>query len=338
MGASFPAPRFLFATGSHRGGTSLLYALLNQHPRVRLMYEAQALGQRRLPASGRAWRRRLEFWNRALSRHGLDNALDASSDGAGPDDAGALYRLHGAGRSLAYVGEKEPGYQTRLPRLFRQFPEARVVVIWRDAAHVVRSVRHAGRNCRFFSRPGWTGRTVFARERLLRDARRLDPEGKRVHFLSYEQLLADVEGSLRALCAFLELPYDPRMASLEQADLSAVDVAPHHCHLRAGHIGRHLFHATPLKPGVEETLRRFEARWEALRDGVPAPALSPRMLWYRETGRLAHAGDRLRHLVFRHAPLFLLQAYRRWKHRHPDRQASLDPKAVETERPALTLD
>src|SRR5579863_7407788 len=66
----------LFVSGVWRSGTSLLYALLNQHPDIRLFYEGD------LPVlwpmfhvgySRKNWLERWEYWNAAVSRHGLDS-------------------------------------------------------------------------------------------------------------------------------------------------------------------------------------------------------------------------------------------------------------------------
>src|SRR5579863_4039223 len=62
----------LFVIGVWRSGTSLLYALLNQHPDIALLYESD------LPLFGALfavhqsdWPARWDFWNSALQRHGL---------------------------------------------------------------------------------------------------------------------------------------------------------------------------------------------------------------------------------------------------------------------------
>ncbi len=69
-----PGSSPVFVVGVLRSGTSLLYALLNQHPQVALMYECdvwnfpEAFSGIRFK---RDWLRRQEFYNQALSRHRL---------------------------------------------------------------------------------------------------------------------------------------------------------------------------------------------------------------------------------------------------------------------------
>src|SRR5579871_6941035 len=68
------APGPLFVISMWRSGSSLLYALLNKHPQVGLMYEADLSLIRTVflkPKGWRDWARRWQFWNEALTRHGL---------------------------------------------------------------------------------------------------------------------------------------------------------------------------------------------------------------------------------------------------------------------------
>src|SRR5437763_14264204 len=62
----------LFVVGIWRSGTSLLYALLNQHPRIALMYEGDLAHLHSLfwvRRSSSFWLNKWEHWNRALTRH-----------------------------------------------------------------------------------------------------------------------------------------------------------------------------------------------------------------------------------------------------------------------------
>src|SRR5579863_7986647 len=74
MAQTTDSRKLLFVVGLWRSGTSLVHALLNQHPRVRLMYEAEPFDL--WPRSPGAvwpadWPQRLEFFNQTLSRHHL---------------------------------------------------------------------------------------------------------------------------------------------------------------------------------------------------------------------------------------------------------------------------
>src|SRR5579863_4345776 len=67
----------LFVVGMFRSGTSLLYALLNQHPQIALMYEGDLPHLQSLfwiPRDTADWLERWEFWNMALTRHKIDTS------------------------------------------------------------------------------------------------------------------------------------------------------------------------------------------------------------------------------------------------------------------------
>ena len=64
----------LFVVSMWRSGSSLLYALLNKHPQVALMYESDLLLLKSVFLKPKAlcdWGERWEFWNEAFQRHGL---------------------------------------------------------------------------------------------------------------------------------------------------------------------------------------------------------------------------------------------------------------------------
>src|ERR1700757_2296899 len=68
------ASRPLFVLSVPRSGSTLLYALLNQHSQIALLYEGD-LPTMQIYLLGRlrsgAWRERWEFWNQAPSRHSI---------------------------------------------------------------------------------------------------------------------------------------------------------------------------------------------------------------------------------------------------------------------------
>src|ERR1700687_691376 len=67
----------LFVVGMWRSGTSLLYALLNQHPRIGLMYESDLpllSSLFVLPRKSSSWIPKVDSWNGALTRHKIDSA------------------------------------------------------------------------------------------------------------------------------------------------------------------------------------------------------------------------------------------------------------------------
>ena len=82
--------------GVFRSGTSLLYSLLNRHPRISLMYECNVWDfpsfcqWRRFDGD---WLARQEFFNQALSRHRLiwGGGLNGLENVRTPEE---LYRVY----------------------------------------------------------------------------------------------------------------------------------------------------------------------------------------------------------------------------------------------------
>src|SRR5579863_9851986 len=121
----------LFVVGLWRSGTSLVHALLNGHPQVRLMYEAEPFGLWPREAEAiwpRDWPQRLEFYNQTISRHQL-NAAALALGARARETALGLYRAFGDQRDATVIGEKAPAYHACLPGISRIFPEARFLVI-----------------------------------------------------------------------------------------------------------------------------------------------------------------------------------------------------------------
>src|SRR5882724_5243141 len=152
----------VFVVGIFRSGTSLLYALMNQHPQIALMYECNAwdfpevFSKKRFKGD---WLERQEFYNKALSRHRLifGNRMSGLENVRTPEE---LYRTYGEGKQAAFVGEKSPAYCPRLRQLARRYPDASFILLWRDPVEIYRSLLHAGRKVSFFHRIG-INRLIF---------------------------------------------------------------------------------------------------------------------------------------------------------------------------------
>src|SRR5439155_6067963 len=139
--SSFLSPSWrgpLFVLGSWRSGTSLLYSLLNKHPQIGLMYEGDLFLLRPLfwtPRPGSRWPARWEFWNKALTRHGLDMERLPLNISHLPTVLENVYREYARQKGALICGEKSPQLLRYSPtRLFRDFPNARFIFIWRDLA------------------------------------------------------------------------------------------------------------------------------------------------------------------------------------------------------------
>lgn len=223
----------LFVVGMWRSGTSLFYALLNQHPQIKLMYEdelpllwplflkGRLLGGR----AKRDWPERWEFWNQALSRHKL-SADDLPREVSGMREAcEAVWTLYAPDAVIR--GGKSPNYFDCLPRIAAEFPNAKFLVLWRDPANVCRSVVRA-RSDSFFAKRGMVLRALLGCRDLKRGYDALLAKSVQVYPVQYEELVADPAAVMQGVCSFLDIEFDRRMVSLKDADRSAIYDAGHH--------------------------------------------------------------------------------------------------------------
>jgi len=304
----------VFVVGVVRSGTSLLYALLNQHPGIALMYESDVFGLPPFLSRAREnwWLSRAELWNKSLSRH-FGDAWPEALPGVG--DARALYRAYAAQKGAAVYGEKCPFYCTKLPRLARKFPDARFIILRRDLSEVYGSIRDAGKTNRWFARKGMFCRMIRQQNGLLSGCRKLEAKGIPLLYVDYSSLVDDTEKTMREVCQFLDLGFEPKMASLLGADFSPIDNVPHHSHLRSLEI-RHREKAEIDAPRLRNRVGRFQARANRLSAGgrvasesCPEPSFAERTLFH-VAGVYFSTLDQIVRWIYEAAPAPLLRQYR----------------------------
>lgn len=322
----------VFVVGMWRSGTSLFYALLNQHPQIKLMYEDELPLLWPLFMSDPAkpdWPERWEFWNQALSRHKIDpNDLprNVSTLSEACEAAWKLYAPDAAVR-----GCKSPNYFDCLPRLAQGFPDAKFIVLWRDPADVCRSVVRA-RTDSFFARRGMVLRALLGCRDLKRGYDALVERGIQVHSLNYEDLVADPEFAMHGVCSFLDIAFDRRMVSLKNADRSAIYDASHHDGVNSEKIVPGKKKAEVLSDKLRRKVARYTAYWkresggafprypETFDNSVSSVFFIERFVdnfVYRALRKF----DRVVSLIYCHVPIGLLQQYRASKGRPPERAA-----------------
>lgn len=234
------ALRVLFVIGLWRSGTSLIHALLNRHPQVALMYEAEPMELwPRHPGLFRRkeWPQRLEFFNQTFTRHQLDPRTFVETL-PGPAGAMALYREYARARGANVIGEKAPSYHTQLPSLGKVFPQAQFLIIWRDPIPCCRSAARAARQNRFFAQRGMMERMFFGAETLALGVEDLLRQKRNVCEVVYDELVNEPERELRRVCEFLKIPFEPAMLDLKSADVSSVPSGEHHGGVRSGVIAK----------------------------------------------------------------------------------------------------
>ena len=256
----------VFIVGVFRSGTSLLCSLLNQNPKIALMYECDVWNFPR-PLLGsrfkRNWAERIEFYNQALSRHQMISPGNFCSlqKIRTPLD---LYRTFGERKGATVSGEKSPFYCIRLEQLHQRYPNALFVLVWRDPVEIYRSVLKAGQTSRFFGKPGMLSRMIYHQEQAIRQSARIEAKGAKIFRVDYAALVDHTETVCRDLSAFLGVPFDTRMLELNKADLSAIYKAPHHAYLRRGIIERQKYSKELVAPIIAKKLERYRCRWESL--------------------------------------------------------------------------
>jgi hypothetical protein len=320
--------RPVFVVGVIRSGTSLLYALLNLHPQVALMFECdvwdfpQTFAWMRFK---RNWLKRQEFVNRALSRHRLifGGSLRGLENIRTPEH---LYQTFSEGKANALTGEKSPFYCARLRWLARRYPECRFILIWRNPVDIYRSVVRAGRNEPFFRRRGILSRLIYYQEQMIRQAAELERAGTRLCHVTYDGLTDKPEETCRKICQYLEIAFDEKMLDLANADLSAVYPGPEHDNLRQGRIERRqTADQTELEinhPAALKLVQRFGIRWHRLQSkwlsdpaeapDAPEPSAAER-LYFKIAGAFFWAWDDGKRVLLEFLPLTWLRTYRQTK-------------------------
>jgi hypothetical protein len=216
--------KLTFIVGVWRSGTTLLHGLLNQHPEVALMFEAQPFalwprdGDYVLPKD---WPQRLDYLNGTFTRHGLDMA---TLQGARQLRQACLdlFRAFANRWGARVIGGKSPRYHIWLPEIARIFPEASFVIIWRNPIDCCRSAASIGHLESFFGQRGVLNRTLFGSEALARGVEHLQNLGRRVHQVLFPDLMQDPQRELRQVCDFLGIPFDPKILETKSFDLSNI--------------------------------------------------------------------------------------------------------------------
>ena len=133
----------------------------------------------------------------------------------GPSSYGRLFTLfhtHHAQRcGKSRWGDKSLHTEHYADRVFREFPAARVVHMVRDPRDRYASVSR--RHDRTLSRVGAaTGRWMSSTQAGRRNPPRAP---QRYTLVRYEDLVSDPDRTMRRVCDFLALDYDPRMLTMD---------------------------------------------------------------------------------------------------------------------------
>lgn len=322
----------VFVVGVWRSGTTLLYTLLNQHPDLRLFYESDLpvlWPMFRLPWGRNTWLEKWEYWNAGLSRHDLEPSRlqnRVSSLGEAMELAG---REYAAQQGKKRWGCKSPSYYDRLDSLAREFPDARFVVIWRDPEDICLSVIKARASALWFTRPGMTHKALLASRTLKKQVDKLMSMGAFVHQIHFRDLVERTDSTMRGICEFLQLPFDPAMAELGNGDRSAVFEGAHHTLAKGDQIVAKKERKESLPAALSGKIARYKALWKAqnghdwllcarfTETGAAKPGLTERVKDQFLFVAL-RTWDIAPRILFSILPVSMWQAYRRLKYKDAD--------------------
>jgi Sulfotransferase family len=262
--------RPLFVLSVPRSGSTLLYALLNQHSQIALLYEGD-LPTMQLYLMGRlrsgAWRERWEFWNQGPSRHGI--ALESMpADVSNVWEATRIVYQGVARRKQAAIwGEKTPQWYHCALRTAEKFPDASFIFLWRDMQAVMGSIARAAVTERLFRKEGFTNRALLGNQMLRQACDVLKARGRKVLEVNYEDLTSNTAECMQQICQFLELRFEPQVTSLEGTDLTSITRGQHHAAVRSNRIVGPRKHADVLAPATAAKSERYIFYWKQRHGG-----------------------------------------------------------------------
>jgi hypothetical protein len=207
-----PAP---FIVGVGRSGTTLLRLMLDAHPELTIPPETHFV-----PELIETCRKRRVSADRLLEivvsqRQWADFGLEAEElrrrfAAVEPLEAGealrAFYRLYAERAGKSRWGDKTPIYVERMREIEAALPEARFVHLIRDGRDVALS-----RIRRALGEPPPARRVAKAWRQRIAGARRQARRLRHYMEVRYEDLVLEAEPTLRRICEFIELPWEPAM-------------------------------------------------------------------------------------------------------------------------------
>ncbi len=206
------------------------------------------------------WLERWEFWNQGPSRHGIDGSrIPPGLDIRAATEAVCTQYASRKGASI--WGCKSPQYYDCLPQLASEFPGAKFIVIWRDPTAICSSIVRAASGSHYFARRGMILRALLGMEELKRGCDQLTRQGTPVHQLHYEDLVQDAAAEMTAICQFLNVPFDARMLSLEDADRSAIYLDEHHSLVNSKDIVSSARRPEALTASAKRKIQRYLRLW-----------------------------------------------------------------------------
>ncbi len=194
----------IFILGNGRSGTTLMRFTLNAHPDIYICEEpCYHFWMRNFQG---AFRRRLYHYFHSFSyawlRMDPQTVLDGLPEVLTWRDSAQVYlrilQCKAAQYGKTRFGEKGPLLTEDLPRLFRDYPDARVIHMVRDPRSVVYS---------HFTMPWSTSSFIVANIMVRVNMARIAQHGERILGVKLETLIAQPEPTLRRILDFVGVPW-----------------------------------------------------------------------------------------------------------------------------------
>lgn len=218
--------------GRGRSGTTLLRSMLDSHPVMAVPHESHFMLSLALKRRGYETSEGFEiekylrdlFSHYGFIRWGLaEDQIAAAFRTDPPGDYSEatrrVYSSYARQHGKCRYGEKTPGFVMHIPLLAALFPESRFVHVIRDGRNVALSYLAAGWGPKDLEEAAIYWRRFVRRGQ--RDGEKLGPQ--RYLEIRYEKLIEDPEASLRKVCDFVEVEFDPVMLQyFDRPELRAI--------------------------------------------------------------------------------------------------------------------
>lgn len=216
-----PRPPAPFVVGLTRSGTTLLRMMLDAHGQLAVPPETHFVPD--VIKASRAGGDVDEVLaamtgNRTWSDFGIETGemrlrLEATTDGDAAAAVRAFFEAYAERQRKPRWGDKTPAYMLAVQRIGRTLPESRFIHLIRDGRDVSLSQRARALNEQPPSAEQaarWVKRIRKSREQAS------SLKGPRYVEARYEDLVRDPETTLRRICEFIELDWDPAVLSYHE--------------------------------------------------------------------------------------------------------------------------
>ena len=227
-GPRTPAP---FLIGAARSGTGLLGAMLSSHSELTVLHETGFVPglAEMIRSEPMTVERVIKVMAAAgpIDKHGVSEA-ELRKQLTALDDlkAAAVLRTFYEGAAEAAGkprwGDCTPSYLKRMRRIQRALTEARFVHVIRDGRDTL-AAKPASIN---------TGAAIATGQRWSKKVRSAQQQEHLMDWfleIRYEDLIADTEATLRKVCEFIELPFEPGMVEPSERARIEADLGPVGC-------------------------------------------------------------------------------------------------------------